>query len=141
MRLSARDAPRYAPALPAAVVLVALLCLIALPTGAAGCGGETGDEFVGEWTSAAMGGAVVTVTRDGDEFTIELPNKTYKGQLEDNAVFAPFDDPTIVLEMKGEDLVMRFYKEGNAILLSRKGATPASAASSRPSPGSSPCDN
>ena len=108
---------------------------------AAGCGDDAGDAFVGEWTSETMGGAVVTVTKDGDDYTIELPNKTYEGKLEDGAVFAPFDDPTIVLEMQGEDLVMRFYKEGNALLLRRKGAAPASAASSSPSPRSSPCDN
>ena len=83
-----------------------------------------GDEFVGEWTSDVMGDAVDTVTRDGDESTIELPNKTYKGQLEDEAVFAPFDDPTIVLAMKGEDLIMRFYKEGNALLLKRSRVGP-----------------
>ncbi len=141
MRLFATDAPRHRPAALAAAVLVALLSLVALSTLAGGCGDDAGDEFVGEWTSDAMGGAVVTVTKDGNEFTIELPNKTYVGELDDNAVFAPSDDPTIVLEMKGEDLIMRFYKEGNALLLSRKGATPASAASSSPSPGSSPCDN
>jgi hypothetical protein len=131
----ARESLRHAPAIVAAVVFLAILVL------AAGCGDDPGDEFIGDWTSEAMGDAVVTVTRDGDQFTIELPNKTYQGKLDDDAVFAPFDDPTIVLEMKGEDLVMRFYKEGNALLLSRKGARPASAASRSPSPRSSPCDN
>lgn len=96
-----------------AVVFVAILAL------ASGCADDPGDDFVGDWTSAAMGDAVVTVTRDDDQFTIELPNKTYEGQLDDDAVFAPFDDPTIVLEMKGDDLIMRFYKEDNALLLKR----------------------
>jgi hypothetical protein len=102
-----------------ATAIAALLVLTAALTLVIGCGDGAGDEFVGEWTSAAMGGAVVTVTKDGDEFTIALPNKTYEGKMEDDAVFAPFDDPTIVLEMKGEDLVMRFYKEDNALLLKR----------------------
>ncbi len=78
---------------------------------AAACGGDTGDAIVGDWTSEAMGDAVVTVSRDGGDFTIKLPNKTYVGQMEDDAVFAPFDDPTIVLEMKGDDLIMHFFKE------------------------------
>jgi hypothetical protein len=120
MRRRADDHPRPAIAtVPVAVLSVVLLVLVASITFAAGCGDETGDEFVGEWTSEAMGGAVVTVTRDGDEFAVELPNKTYQGKMEDEAVFAPFDDPTIVLEMKGEDLILRFYKEDNALLLKR----------------------
>ncbi len=120
MRRPADDHPRPAAAsVPVAVAFVVLLVLVASVAFVAGCGDEAGDEFVGEWTSEAMGGAVVTVTRDGDEFTVELPNKTYQGKMEDDAVFAPFDDPTIVLEMKGEDLVMRFYKEDNALLLKR----------------------
>jgi len=130
-----RQRRSHLPAVAVAVVVLALLIL------AGGCGDDPGDEFVGDWTSAMMGEAVVTVTKDGDQFTIELPNKTYEGKMEDGAVFAPFDDPTIVLEMKGEDLIMRFYKEGNAILLSRKGTTPATAASSSPSPRSNSCDN
>ncbi len=117
MPRTTRHRPRHLPTIAVAVaVTVIVVAILAL---AAGCGDDPGDEFVGEWTSDVMGDAVVTVTRDGDEFTIELPNKTYKGQLEDEAVFAPFDDPTIVLEMKGEDLIMRFYKEGNALLLKR----------------------
>ncbi len=106
-------ASRRASAAALAVVLVMILVLVA------GCGGDAGDAFVGDWTSAAMGDAVITVTRDDGDFTIRLPNKTYEGQFEDDAVFAPFDDPTIVLETKGEDLIMRFYKEGNALLLKR----------------------
>jgi len=109
-----RKSSRHTPAIVVTAITVVLLGLTLF---AATCGDKPGDEFVGEWTSEVMGGAVVTVTKDGDEFTIELPNKTYQGQLEDDAVFAPFDDPTIVLEMKGDDLVMRFYKEGNALLL------------------------
>ena len=127
-----RERPRHLPAIVAVVVLLAILTL------AAGCGDEPGDEFVGEWTSDAMGGAVVTVTKDGDQFTIALPNKTYEGKLEDGAVFAPFEDPTVVLEMKGDDLILRFYKEGGALLLSRKGTT-ASGAVISPSPRSNTC--
>lgn len=111
-----RESLRHAPTIVLAVIAVVLLGLTPF---VAACGGDPGDEFVGDWTSEAMGDAVVTVTRDGDEFTVELPNKSYEGKLEDGAVFAPFDDPTIVLEMKGEDLIMRFYKEDNALLLKR----------------------
>lgn len=111
-----RESPSHVPAMLVAVIAVVLVALTPFVTG---CGDAAGDEFVGEWTSAAMGGAVVTVTRDGDEFTIALPNKAYQGKLEDEAVFAPFDDPTVVLEMKGEDLILRFYKEDNALLLKR----------------------
>lgn len=120
MRRRADDHPRLAAAnVPTAVLSVVLLVLVSSVAFAAGCGDEPGDEFVGEWTSEAMVGAVVTVTKDGDEFTVALPNKIYRGKMEDDAVFAPFDDPTVVLEMKGEDLVMRFYKEDNALLLKR----------------------
>ena len=111
-----RQRPRHFPSI--VVVWIAAI-LLGLSSFVAACGDEAGAEFVGEWTSDMMGGAVVTVTRDGDQFTIELPNKTYEGQMEDEAVFAPFDDPTIVLEMKGQDLIMRFYKEDNALLLKR----------------------
>jgi len=111
-----RESLSHAPAIVVAAVIVVL---VGLAPFVAACGDDPGDEFIGDWTSEAMGDAVVTVTRDGDKFTIELPNKTYEGKLEDDAVFAPFDDPTIVLEMKGEDLVMRFYKEDNALLLKR----------------------
>jgi len=121
MRLVRSDDPRCAPTVAAVVtaVLVTLLALAGPLALGAGCGDDTGGAFVGEWTSEAMGDAVVTVTKSGDEYTIELPNKTYKGKLEDEAVFAPFDDPTIVLEIRGDDLVMHFYKEENAILLKR----------------------
>jgi hypothetical protein len=85
----------------------------------AGCGTDARDAFVGDWTSEVMGDAVVTVSRDGGDFTIKLPNKTYVGQMEDDAVFAPFDDPTVVLEMKGDDLVLHFFKEDNALVLKR----------------------
>lgn len=100
----------------AAAIAVVLAMIVVL---SAGCGEEAGDAFVGDWTSEAMGDAVVTVTRDGGDFTIRLPNKTYEGQLEDDAVFAPLDDPTIVLEMKGDDLVMHFFKEDNALVMKR----------------------
>ncbi|MBN2203964.1 MAG: hypothetical protein JW767_02970 [Thermoleophilia bacterium] len=111
-----RESFRHVPAIMTAVIVVLLAGSAQF---FAACGDDPGDEFLGEWTSEVMGDAVVTVTREGDEFTIELPNKTYEGQMEDDAVFAPFDDPTIVLEMKGDDLIMRFYQEGNALLLKR----------------------
>lgn len=119
MRRTPTDGPRPARTGVRAAVLVATLLLIAALVLAAGCGGDAGDAFVGEWSSEAMGNAIVTVTREGDEFTIALPNRTYEGKLDDDAVFAPFDDPVIVLETKGDDLIMHFYKEENALLLKR----------------------
>jgi hypothetical protein len=74
-----------------------------------------------------MGEGVVSITRDGDDFSLKLPSASYEGRLDGEALVAPADDPTMRITVSGEDLLMEFTKEGDSILLSPSGAAPSTA--------------